>query len=129
MKKYVLLDETGRVIGISDINYPQPDWELVELPDDFDVLNCENYKVICGMPVYDKPISVEPTPAELREQAYNTEPCVPWDGAMLTVTEAAQRWAYYAAEGRTDKTDALTVLIAEAKAAIREKYPDEEGGT
>lgn len=67
----------------------------------------------------------ELTPAEQREQAYNTEPCVAWDGAMLTVTEAAQRWAYYAAEGRSDKTDALTVLIAAAKASIRERWPDE----
>lgn len=70
-------------------------------------------------------------PAEQREQAYNTEPCVAWDGEMLTITEAAQQWSYYAAEGRTDKTDALTALIAEAKAEIRAKYPDTEteGGT
>ena len=68
--------------------------------------------------------SPEMTPAERREQAYNTEPCVAWDGDMLTVTEAAQRWAYYAAEGNADKTDALTALIAAAKAEIREKYPD-----
>ena len=64
--------------------------------------------------------------SELREQAYNTEPCVAWDGDMLTVTEAAQQWAYYAAEGRTDKTDELTALISEAKAAIRAQYPDGE---
>lgn len=66
----------------------------------------------------------ELTPAEQREQAYNTEPCVPWDGTMLTVTEAAQRWAYYAAEGRSDKTDALTALIAAAKERIRAQWPD-----
>ena len=66
------------------------------------------------------------SPAEQREQAYNTEPCVAWDGAMLTVTEAAQRWAYYAAEGRSDKTDALTALIAAAKASIRERWPEKE---
>ena len=69
----------------------------------------------------------ELTPAEQREQAYNTDPCVSWDGAMLTVTEAAQKWQYYAAEGDAAKADALTALIAEAKATIREKYPDEEG--
>ena len=74
-------------------------------------------------------LTPELTPAEQREQAYNTAPCVSWDGAMLTVTEAAQQWAYYAAEGRTDKTDALTALIAAAKAYIRKQYPDEEGGT
>ena len=69
------------------------------------------------------------TPSELREQAYNTDQTIPWDGSMLTVTEAAQQWAYYAAEGRTDKTDALTVRIAAAKAEIRVKYPDNAGGT
>ena len=61
-----------------------------------------------------------------REQAYNSDPCVPWDGDMLTVTQAAQQWAYYAAEGRSDKTDELTALIAAAKQRIRAKYPDEE---
>ena len=73
-----------------------------------------------------EPVTVpqELTPSEHREQAYNTVASVEWDGDMLTVTQAAQQWAYYAAEGRTDKTDALTVLIAAAKQAIREQYPD-----
>lgn len=65
------------------------------------------------------------TPVEYREIAYNTLPCVEWGGDMMTVTQAANQWAYYAAEGRTDKTDALTSLIAEAKQSIREQYPDE----
>lgn len=68
----------------------------------------------------------ELTNAEHREQAYNTEPCVAWDGDLLTVTEAAQRWAYYAAEGRTDRMDALTALIAATKASIRAQWPDKE---
>ena len=66
------------------------------------------------------------TAAAWRERAYNTIPCVSFGGSMLTVTEAAQQWAYYAAEGRSDKTDALTALIAAAKAEIRAQYPDEE---
>lgn len=66
----------------------------------------------------------ELTPAEQREQAYNTERVIRWDGELLSVTEAAQKWAYYAAEGRTDKTDKLTALIAAAKASIRAQYPD-----
>ena len=79
-------------------------------------------------PVYPDP-EPEPelTPAEHREQAYNGEHIIQWDGSMLTVTEAAQLWQYYAAEGRTDKTDALTVLIAAAKAEIRGKWPEKEG--
>ena len=70
----------------------------------------------------------EMTPAEQRERAYDTEPCVVWGGDMLTVTDAAQVWAYYAAEGRTDKTNMLTALIAAAKVEIRAKYPDSTGG-
>ena len=68
----------------------------------------------------------ELTPAQLREQAYNTQPVIKWDGSMLTVTQAAQQWAYYAAEGNTAKTDELTALIAEAKASIRARWPDQE---
>ena len=66
------------------------------------------------------------TPAQLREEAYNTQAIISWNGEMLTVTQAAQQWAYYAAEGDTAKTDELTALISEAKADIREQYPDEE---
>ena len=68
----------------------------------------------------------ELTPAEQREQAYNTMPCVEWGGELMTVTAAAQQWAYYAAEGDTDKTAALTELIAAAKADFRAQYPDKE---
>lgn len=72
------------------------------------------------------PTPRELTPAEKRELAYNTVACIEWDGTMLTVTQEAQQWAYYAAEGNTAKTDTLTELIAAAKQAIREQYPDEE---
>ena len=71
----------------------------------------------------------ELTPSVLREQAYNTDLVIQWCGAMLTVTEAAQKWQYYAAEGNAAKMDALTALIAAAKAEIRAKYPDNAGGT
>ena len=65
------------------------------------------------------------TPAEQREEAYNTRPIVAWEGEQLTVTQAAQKWQYYAAEGSA-KADELQVLIAAAKQTIREQYPDEE---
>ena len=65
------------------------------------------------------------TPAQQREQAYNNQPIVEWDGQLLTVTEAAQQWAYYSAEGATGKTLELTSLISQAKRTIREQYPDE----
>lgn len=64
-------------------------------------------------------------PIQLREQAYNTEAIISWSGEMITVTQAAQLWQYYAAEGN-GKANELQTLIAEAKASIREKYPDEE---
>lgn len=65
-----------------------------------------------------------PSPSKQREEAYNTQAIIPWDSEMLTVTEASQKWQYYAAEGNTAKTEELTELIAEAKASIREQLPD-----
>lgn len=67
-----------------------------------------------------------PSPAKQREEAYNTQAIISFDGEMLTVTQASQKWQYYAAEGNTAKTDELTALISEAKASIREQYPDGE---
>lgn len=66
------------------------------------------------------------TPAQQREKAYNTQPIVEWEGEQLTVTQAATKWYYYAAEGST-KANELQVLIVAAKETIREQYPDEEG--
>lgn len=65
------------------------------------------------------------TPAEQREAAYNTAKIIPWDGGAITVTEAAQLWQYYAAEGNMKAYD-LQSLIAKAKAEIRAQYPDVE---
>ena len=69
------------------------------------------------------PAPIEPTPAEKREQAYNTEKLIFWSNKELTVTEAAMQWQYYAAENNP-KAEELTILIATAKQTIREKYPD-----
>lgn len=65
------------------------------------------------------------TPTQQREAAYNTQPLIEWDGETLTVTQAAQKWQYYAAEGSA-RADELQALIATAKQTIREQYPDEE---
>ena len=65
------------------------------------------------------------TPEELREQAYETEKLIEWDGAMLTVDGANDMFLKYTAEGNT-KADELTALIAAAKAGIRERFPDAE---
>ena len=66
------------------------------------------------------------TPAELREQAYETEKCIEWDGDMLTVDEANQMYLRYDAEGYTTKANELTTLISQAKAEIRARYADAE---
>lgn len=66
-------------------------------------------------------------PVGQRERAYEEERLVEWPeggGTYLTVTEAAQQWQYYAAEGNTANTVRLQELIAAAKAVIRERYPD-----
>lgn len=85
-----------------------------------------SYDVASIGAAYDPPPEPEPSPAQLREEAYNTQASIDWNGSMLTVTQAAQQWQYYAAEGDTAKTDALTALIAAAKQAIRAQYPDDD---
>ena len=77
------------------------------------------------LPIPEPEPEPEPTPAQQRENSYNTEKVIEWGGEMLTVTEASQKWQYYAAEGNTAKTDELTTLIAAAKETIRQQYPDE----
>ena len=64
------------------------------------------------------------TPKELREHAYETEKIIRYEGDMLTVDEANSKWQEYQAEGNS-KANELTTLIANAKATIREQYPDE----
>lgn len=58
--------------------------------------------------------------AKQREELYNTDPVIIWEDEQITVTQASQKWQYYAAEG-SEKAAELQKLIAEAKAAIREK--------
>lgn len=64
------------------------------------------------------------TPKELRERVYETEKIISYEGDMLTVDEANRKWQEYQAEGNS-KANELTTLIANAKAMIREQYPDE----
>lgn len=67
--------------------------------------------------------AVEISAEELREIAYNTEECIPWEDKLITVTAAAQLWQYYAAEGSEIATR-LTALIAAAKEEIRSRIHD-----
>ena len=63
------------------------------------------------------------TPEELRERAYETDKVISYEGKMLTVDEANRKWQEYQAEGNS-KANELTTMIANAKATIREQYPD-----
>ena len=65
------------------------------------------------------------TPKELRERAYETEKVISYEGKMITVDEANRKWQEYQAEGNS-KANELTILIANAKATIREQYLDAE---
>lgn len=99
------------------------------------IIDCANEEIAAkfgaipsydGAKIGDKYSLPSPAASELREEAYNTEPVIEWDGSNLTVTEASILWQYYAAEGN-DKAGELQKLIASAKADIREKFPDEGG--
>ena len=79
-----------------------------------------------GAKIGDKYAPPSPPAAVLREDIYNTEPIIDWNGSKLTVTEASTLWQYYAAEGSA-QADVLQKLIASAKAEIRERFPDEGG--
>lgn len=102
-------------------------WAVI--PDDMD---CENFPF--GTPTVEDgivtaweagviPAEPEPSAEERREIAYNTDPVIPWEDKLITVTAAAQLWQYYAAEG-SETAEYLTALIAEAKADIRRRIHD-----
>ena len=116
---------------VSTIKECPPDWAVV--PDTLDTTNYpygkvtitehpDGYHVVTAW--IPNPIPVGPTPSEMRENAYNSDKIISWAGEMITVTEASQQWQYYAAEG-SEKVTELQILISEAKASIREQYPDE----
>ena len=88
----------------------------------FGTMIVENDTVVAWTPSV-IPEDPQPTAEELREIAYNTEKCIEWEGEMITVTEAAQLWQYYAAEGSA-KADQLTALISAAKSEIRSRIHD-----
>lgn len=66
----------------------------------------------------------ELTSREKREQAYETRACVAYDGQTLTVDAANKLYLAYSAEGQMERAQALSTLIAVAKADIRAEWPD-----
>lgn len=102
----------------------------IEIPDTFpfveiEVSNGVVTKMMRGMVPEASVSEPDISPAELREQAYNTERSIEWDHKHLTVSEAAVLWQFYAAEG-SEKASELGTLIASAKEAIRKEYPNNE---
>lgn len=66
----------------------------------------------------------ELTNKEKRERAYETRACVEYDGQTLTVDAANKLYLAYSAEGQMERAQALSTLIAVAKAGIRAEFPD-----
>lgn len=102
-------------------------WAII--PDDMD---CPNFPfgdievsdgIVTSWTPREIPAEPEPSAEERREIAYNTEAVIPWEDKMVTVTEAALLWQYYAAEGSA-RAEELTTLIAAAKAEIRGRIHD-----
>lgn len=128
--KTVRLKDNIVVEIIPDYALPVAKWygaafaaECVEAPDEV----AEHWVYDPESGIFTEPVTATPAPAEQRENAYNTQAIIEWEGGMLTVTQAATKWQYYAAEADTAKADELTALISAAKQTIREQYPDEEG--
>lgn len=102
------------------------DMETPNFPfGEVDVAEVDGVMTVAKWTAGQHPEAVKPTPTEQRENAYNTDPVIEWGGEMLTVTQAATMWQYYAAEG-SEKASELQALIATAKQTIREQYPDKE---
>lgn len=68
-------------------------------------------------------INKELTPSQIREQLYNTSLVIEWENKILTITEASQIWAYYAAEN-SNKALQISELIIQEKNKIRLEHPD-----
>ena len=66
------------------------------------------------------------TPVEQRELAYETELICEYGNGVYTVDYMNKLWYEYSAEGNVEKAEEIQQIIAEAKAEIRERYPDTE---
>lgn len=65
------------------------------------------------------------TPAQLREQAYQNDKIIEWQGEMLTCDEARlNRMSAYYYSGQTEKLGQLQELWMAARESIQLKYPD-----
>jgi len=111
--------KTNEQIEVSEEIYN----ELTNLPAEYVV---ENEEIISVEPLPIPEVSLTPTPAQQREQEYETNPLIEWEGESITVDQANFVYLQYSAEGSPKATEIKTLIIA-AKESIRQMCPDEEG--
>lgn len=68
----------------------------------------------------------DPTPAQKREKAYQEELICRYGNGVYTVDFMNKLWWEYSAEGNRNRAKEIKEIIAEAKADIRERYPDKD---
>ena len=119
--KYVILEkETGKVLTprVDPDSFPM----AVQAPDD--IVFGDRYEngewVRCG----ERPEPIMLTPKECRQQEYETNPLIEWEGENVTVDQANVIFLRYFAESNP-KAEAIRPLIIAAKQSIRQMYPDE----
>ncbi len=77
--------------------------------------------VRCGK----RPEPIMLTPKECRQQEYETNPLIEWEGESITVDQANIIFIRYFAEGN-QKAEEIQSLIIVAKESIRQMYADEQ---
>ncbi|MCL2083779.1 MAG: hypothetical protein FWH06_00795 [Oscillospiraceae bacterium] len=124
VKNYALLTSEGIIENIIVAEPGEPiiaDLNAIEVPD---MPDGGGYMIgdayIDGQFVR---MSNAPPPADLRRQAYETLPIIPWADDLITVDAANGLWVSYAAED-SPVAETLTALIIEAKQKIRDMYTD-----
>lgn len=116
---YAYVDSIGRTVVSA------------ERPKDIsDYITFENFPETGGVPIIVNGVltfypPVAPlSPSELRQQAYENNPIISYNDKMITVDEAEKLfWQYFPEDNEC--CDELKTLIKNAKAQIREMYPDE----
>ncbi|MDD4564759.1 MAG: hypothetical protein PHE79_04710 [Eubacteriales bacterium] len=124
----IVEQETGKVltVNVNKTLFPR----AIEAPDD--IIYGDMYRDGEFQRVAPRPDPVILTPAELREQAYETmtykadgTALILWDEQSITVDRANKVYLEYSAEG-SPKAAQIQALIVAAKTHIRGLYPDEE---
>lgn len=108
-------DEAYRIAGYKPVKYTSMPTDRNKYESHFEENNYEIYQVWSEVPM---------TPAEKREYAYETLAICPWQNELHTVDFMNDLWSKYSAEASSAAED-ISVIIAEAKATIRSRYPDE----